>query len=148
MWLYHGKELADNEIPVKAVGFIYLMTQISTGKKYIGRKLLTKSSSKTIAGKKKKTRSSSDWKDYWSSSSDVKELISVCGKDDFIREILSFITSRGMMAYAEEMCLYLVGALEHPDMWLNRNIRAKIYLNWVKPNEAAELRTAIRHHIE
>lgn len=147
-WIYKGIELVDDAIPSKSVGFIYLMTQKSTGMKYIGRKMLTMSSSKTVKGKRKKTRSVSDWKDYWSSSKDVKSLIDTCGKDDFTREILAFISSRGMMVYAEEMCLYLVGALEHPDKWLNKNIRAKVYANWCRPNEAKELREVILPHIQ
>lgn len=139
-WMYKGKEVASlNDVPKKAVGFIYLITQKSTGKKYIGKKLLTKSSRKTVAGKVKKTRAESDWKDYWSSSPTLKDYIKEHGTDDFTREILVFATSKGSMVYCEEFALYMVGALES-DSWFNENIRAKVYRNWCKPDEAKELR--------
>jgi hypothetical protein len=143
MWLYKCKELEDADIPTKAIGFIYLITQISTGKFYIGRKLLTAASSKTVNGKKKKTRKDSGWRDYWSSSPKIKEWIDESGTDDFKREILMFVTSKGMLAYAEEMALYSVGALES-DKWINDNIRSKVYRTWCKPAEAQELRGVLK----
>lgn len=109
------------------MGFIYLITQKSTGKRYIGRKLLTKASKKTVNGKKKKTRVQSDWQKYWSSSPQIKEWIKEAGgTNDFTREILCFVSSKGMLAYAEEFFLYSMGVLES-DNWLNNNIRSKIY---------------------
>lgn len=139
-WMYKGKEVTSlDDVPKKAVGFIYIITQKSTGKKYIGKKLLTKSSRKTVSGKVKKTRTESDWKDYWSSSPTLKDYIKEHGTDDFTREILVFATSKGSMVYCEEFALYMVGALES-DSWFNENIRAKVYRNWCKPDEAKELR--------
>lgn len=142
-WLYNGRELTEDDIPPDAIGFIYLVQQISTKRKYIGRKLLTKSSTKTIKGKKKKTRSESDWKTYWSSSPILKEHIEVHGTDDFTREILVFVSSKGSLAAAEEMALYSVGALES-DEWINNNIRSKIYRSWIRPIEMEKLRSVLK----
>ena len=138
-WEYKGKQLEIDDIPTKAIGFIYMITQLSTGKRYIGRKMLTSASRKTVKGKTKKTRKESDWMTYWSSSPKIKQWIEESGYDDFSREILLFVSSKGMLAYAEEMALYSVGALESDD-WINDNIRAKIYRSWVKPDEAKQLR--------
>lgn len=145
-WIYKGKPIESIEdIPdPKAIGFIYIIRQLSTGKKYIGRKLLTKSSRKTVKGKTKKSRTESDWKDYWSSSPELKQLIKDVGEQDFTREILVFVSSRGMLAYAEELSLYMVGALES-DEWFNNNIRAKIYRSWCKPEEAKLLRESLKN---
>lgn len=144
MWLYDGKELQDEQIPEKSIGFIYLITQKSTGRKYIGRKLLTSAAGKKKVGNRvKKQRKESDWRDYWSSSPDLKEYIKEHGTDDFTREILTFVTSKGSLAAAEEMALYMVGALES-DVWWNNNIRSKIYRSWVKPDEMKNLRSKIR----
>ena len=84
-WFYEDKPIEKIEdIPVeKAIGFIYIITQLSTGKRYLGKKLLTKSSRKTINGKTKKTRTESDWKTYWSSSPELKQLVSEIGTQDF-----------------------------------------------------------------
>lgn len=143
MWLFQGSILVEDKIPEKAIGFIYLLRQLSTGKKYIGRKLLTKAATKTVNGKRKKIRKESDWKDYWSSSPQILEWIAESGTTDFTREILTFCHSKGSLIYAEELALYAVGALES-DAWLNNNIRSKIYRSWVKVDDANALRKALK----
>jgi hypothetical protein len=143
VWEYKKKEITDEDIPKKSIGFIYLITQISTDKKYIGKKLLTAAATKTVKGVKKKYRKESDWKDYWSSSPTIKALIEDTGKDDFKREILCFVSKKGNLLYAEELALYMVGALES-DKWLNENIRSKVYRNWVIPAEITTLRNALK----
>lgn len=142
-WLFNGRELTDADIPSDAVGFIYIIRQLSTGKRYIGRKLLKRSVTRRVKGRRKKVKQDSDWRDYWSSSPKIKEWIAAAGStDDFTREILVFCKSRGSLTYAEELALYLVGALETDD-WINDNIRSKIYRSWVKPEDAAALRLAL-----
>lgn len=144
-WTYQGKEILEEEdIPFEnAMGFIYLITQKSTGKRYIGRKLLVKTSKKLIKGKKKKITSQSDWQKYWSSSPQIKEWIKDAGgTSDFTREILGFVSSKGSLVYIEELALYELGVLES-DNWLNNNIRSKVYRTWVKPEEAKNLRKVL-----
>jgi hypothetical protein len=143
MWLYKGKELTEDDVPAKMIGFIYLITQVSTGRKYLGKKLLTKAATKTVNGKKKKIRLPSDWQNYWSSSPSIKEMIESTGTDDFTKEILTFCQSKGSLAACEEMALYSVGALES-DQWLNQNIRSKIYSSWVKPDDMSKLRQSLK----
>jgi len=148
-WVYRGKEiLSEDDIPIdKAIGFIYIITQKSTGNRYLGRKLLTKAKTKINkdTGKKRKSRVPSDWLDYWSSSPKIAQWIKDGGgTDDFKREILLFVTSKGMLAYGEECALYLIGALES-DKWINDNIRSKVYRSWCKPMEAKELREVIKN---
>lgn len=144
-WTYQGEVLQDESIPTGAFGFIYLITQLSTGKKYIGKKLLSSASTKVVNGKKKKIRKTSDWKNYWSSSPDVKDAVKECGKEDFTREILTFCHSRGSVSYCEELALYQMGVLES-DEWFNRNIRAKVFKNWVKVDDAKALRHSLALH--
>lgn len=143
-WKYKDSIIESiDQIPEsKAIGFIYIITQISTGKRYIGKKLLTKAATKQTKGVKKKIRKESDWKSYWSSSPDIKAWIESSGYDDFRREILVFVSSKGMLAYAEELSLYMLGALES-DNWINKNIRSKVYSSWVKPEEAKVLREVL-----
>jgi hypothetical protein len=125
-WLYKGKELDDSEIPVKAQGFIYLITYLPTNQKYIGRKLLTKAHRRQKNKKVIRTRVESDWREYWSSSPEVKQLVEEKGADNFVREILVFADTKGQLNYLEEKFLYCVGALES-EVWLNSNIRSKMY---------------------
>jgi len=130
MWLFKGKVLTEEDIPEKSIGFIYLITQISNKKKYIGRKLLTAAATKTVNGVKKKYRKESDWKDYWSSSPWLKTYIETNGESDFTREILVFCYGKAEMTYAEEKIQYSLGVLESPH-WSNDNIRSKQYRKWV-----------------
>ena len=143
-WIYHGKEVGSiDDLPENSLGFIYIIRQISSGKYYIGKKLLSKAATKTVKGVKKKIRKESDWMDYWSSSPQILEWIhDASGTGDFTKEILVCVSSRGMLVYGEELALYMVGALES-NLWINRNIRSKVYSSWVKPNEAKQLREVL-----
>jgi hypothetical protein len=125
-WLYKGNTLTDDMIPDKSAGFIYILTYKPTGQRYIGRKLLTKAHRRQKNKKIIRSRVESDWREYWSSSPDIKVLIEAEGTDKFVREVLVFAQSKGQLNYLEEKFLYCVGALESTD-WLNSNIRSKMY---------------------
>ena len=71
MWFYDGLEFTDEMIGDN-VGFVYMIINHSNNKKYIGKKLFTKSKSYQKNKKKRKTRVSSDWLNYYGSN---KELI-------------------------------------------------------------------------
>lgn len=125
-WFYKNKILRDEDIPAKAAGFIYMITNVSSGKKYIGRKLLTRSHRRQKNKKIIRSRVESDWREYWSSSPDLLKVFEEEGTDNFIREILVFADTKGQLNYLEEKFLYYVGALES-DMFYNNNIRAKMF---------------------
>jgi hypothetical protein len=126
MWLYNKEELTDENIPKDAIGFIYLITNMTNGRMYVGKKLLTKAGTKQVNGKKKKIRKESDWRDYYSSSPELKADVSLLGKDKFRREILYFSFSLAVHNYLEEKEQFLRGVLEK-DLYYNSNIRAKIF---------------------
>lgn len=100
MWLYQGEEFTEEMISYE-VGFVYIITNLSTNKKYIGKKLFTAAKTKTVAGKKKRYRVASNWLKYYGSNteliSDVKEL----GAENFKREILHLCLSKGVCNYLE-----------------------------------------------
>jgi len=141
-WLINGLPITETDIPAKAIGFIYLINT-PDGRKYIGRKMLKASKTKTTKGIKKKIKVDSDWKDYWSSSPELKEMIATQGTIGFTREIIYFAFSKGMLAYAEEKTLYSLGVLES-DKWVNGNIRAKVFKNWVDTSTTQLLNDAIK----
>lgn len=125
-WTYNNQAVTDEIIPEKAYGFIYQITNMLSGKSYIGRKYLSKASSRQVKGKKRKTRVKSDWETYWSSSPDLIADITLQGKDNFKREILLWAFSRGECNYLEEKMLYQLEVLERDDFY-NSNIRARIF---------------------
>ncbi|MEQ1486370.1 hypothetical protein [Methyloglobulus sp.] len=124
-WIYEGKEF-DDDLPETAIGFMYCITNLLDGKRYIGKKLLTKASTKQVEGKKIKIRVESNWKYYYSSSAYINELLAVHGQRIFKREILIFAKTKGELNYFEESCQYKLGVLEN-DNWMNGNIRSRIF---------------------
>lgn len=136
-WTYQGKEIT--ELP-ECVGFVYLITNLITGRQYIGKKLakFSKTSVRTVKlkngeKKKKKTRSKvdSDWQTYWSSSPEVKADVAALGEDKFRREILYYCDSKGTLSYVEAREQFKFRVLEEPDKWYNGIIQCRIHRNHV-----------------
>lgn len=101
-WMYKG-EIVD-EIPVGYIGFVYLITNLTNNRKYVGKKLAQfKKSRPPLKGKKlrRKYTVESDWKDYWSSSDNLKADVETLGKEQFSREILYWCTSKAELSYLE-----------------------------------------------
>ena len=101
-WTYKGKEV--KEIPDDIEGFVYIITNLTNNKKYVGKKLAKfKTTKPPLKGKKNKRRGykESDWKDYWGSSDHLLEDVQTLGENKFTREILYMCPSRGVMSYLE-----------------------------------------------
>lgn len=98
-WVY------PNEIDMsKFLGFVYIITNKTTGKKYIGKKLLVnKKKRKPLKGRVNARRYvvESDWQTYTGSSPKLNEDIEKLGKDNFTFEILAFYPSKMLLAYHE-----------------------------------------------
>ena len=93
-----------NESTEVPFGFIYLITNKVTNKKYIGKKqCLTVLKRAPLKGKKNKRHKTveTDWRVYTSSSRQLNEDIEKQGKDDFTFEILKFCDSKWQLAYEE-----------------------------------------------
>jgi hypothetical protein len=127
-WLYENKEFTDVE---DYYGFIYLIENLVNGKKYIGRKYLTKAGYKTVKGKRKKIRVESDWRDYYGSSTSLKEDIDHYGKDSFRRTILRLCKSRGECNYFETKYIFDNDAILDPKYY-NSWVSCKIQASHVK----------------
>jgi hypothetical protein len=107
-WTYSGNIIEI--IPEGYIGFVYLITNTITGKKYIGKKLFyfSKVKYKTHVQKngkkvKKKIKSliDSDWQEYWGSSENLHKDIEKLGKENFTREILYFCKTKAELSYTE-----------------------------------------------
>lgn len=85
-------------------GFIYKITCLPTGRKYIGKKqcksILKR---RPLKGKKNKRHEviETDWRIYTSSSRELNEDISKYGKDSFNFEIIEICDSKFTLAYRE-----------------------------------------------
>ncbi len=102
LWTYQGTQV--DSIPDEYEGFVYLITNTTSGQKYIGKKLAKfKTTKPPLKGKKNKRRGykESDWKDYWGSSDRLQADVDKLGPEKFTREILHFCKSRAEMSYIE-----------------------------------------------
>ena len=103
MWMHNGKEFTADMIG-DHIGFVYIITNLSNNKKYVGKKLLQfKRRIPPLKGKTRKRTvvKESDWQSYFGSSDEVKALVEEFGEDNFHREILHLCSTKGEMSYLE-----------------------------------------------
>ena len=132
MWLYNEKEY--DETPEEYQGFVYLITELDTGKKYIGKKnfwrpkVLPKNSKRN---RRVRTRVESDWKKYYGSNKEVQALVESKGIENYKREILHFCRTKGEMSYHEAKLQFLHDVLLRDDYY-NEFIGCKIHSRHLK----------------
>ena len=112
-WRYNGETFDSCDIR-DYFGFVYLITNKTTGRKYIGRKYFYSKRKPRPDGTNKKRRrvtSESDWKKYYGSSEELKSDIKKYGKEFFSREILSLHDTKGTCNFEETKQLFLNNVL-------------------------------------
>jgi serine/threonine protein kinase len=148
MWLYKNEVINSiGEMPDGTYGFIYQVTHLPSNRKYIGKKVLyfernvklgkkeleilkEERKSKGIRGRapaKKKVIKESDWKTYYGSQTEIKELVKDGKESDFKREILKFVDNKKHLTYFECKYLFIYEVLENNNEYINDNILAKFY---------------------
>lgn len=129
-WKYKNKDFTEEMIG-DYVGFVYLITNLSDGRKYIGKKLFKFRRTKQVSGKKKRISISSDWQTYFGSSDKLNEDVLNLGQDNFSREILFLCKSKGECNYLEAKEQFLRNVLETDDYY-NSWISVKVHKAHVK----------------
>ena len=132
-WYYQGTVV--EELPEDCVGFVYIITNTTSGRKYIGKKLakFSKTTYKTVklkngTKKKKKIRSKvdSDWQEYYGSSPNLQKDIDTLGKEHFHREILHYCSSKSQTSYLEAKEQFERKVLETEDYY-NGHIQVRVH---------------------
>lgn len=123
-WSYGDIDI--EEPPIGVVGFIYIITNIVSGHKYIGKKNFYFLKTRVLKGKKKKEKVESDWKEYWSSSDELKTQVVELGKANFRREIIHLCSSKAEMTYFETKEIFVRDALIRPNEYINGWVMARV----------------------
>jgi hypothetical protein len=141
MWLYKDKQinqLSDMPEP-QPFGFIYEVTHIPTGRKYLGKKQLISIQNKPLgkkelalltdkrASKKKQVIKESDWKTYYGSNPEIKSLIKQGKQSEFKREILMFVQTKKLLTYYENKFLFINEVIEPHTNYINDNIEGRYF---------------------
>ena len=138
VWYYKEEEI--EELPDDTVGFVYLITNLTNNRKYVGKKLakFSKTKIKTVTlkngtKKKKKVRSQvdSDWYTYYGSSLELSNDVDTIGIEHFKREILYFCQSKAVCSYLEAKEQFERKVLESNDYY-NNNIMIRVHGNHIR----------------
>lgn len=126
-WLYNNEPYTT--APEEYQGFIYKITELDTGKMYIGKKFFWAPKTLPVTKTRKrrvKTKVESDWQKYYGSSKDVQELVKQKGVDNYKREILRLCKTKGDCSYWE---LYeqMVNHVLLNENYYNEFVGAKIH---------------------
>jgi len=137
-WLYENTEV--QALPEDCVGFVYLITNKLTGRRYIGKKLskFSKTSYRVVKlknGNKKrkkiKSKIDSDWQLYYGSNDQLNRDIVELGVENFTREILFYCRSKAECSYIEAREQFKNQVLESDD-WYNGQIVCRIHGSHIK----------------
>ena len=118
MWIYQG-EIFTSDMLDNYVSFVYNITNLITGKKYIGKKkfYFKKTIQKKL--KKKKIKVESDWKSYFGSNDELKNDVLIHGEENFKREILVLCKSLSECSYYETKFIFESDSLLKPNEYYN-----------------------------
>jgi hypothetical protein len=137
-WTYQNQLV--EVLPEDCIGFVYLITNTLTGRKYIGKKLakFSKTTYKTVklkngTKKKKKIRGKidSDWREYYGSSPALTADVTALGTANFTREILFYCKSKAECSYIEAREQFSRRVLESNDYY-NGHIQVRVHGSHIK----------------
>jgi hypothetical protein len=138
VWTYKGTEVVA--LPEECVGFVYIIVNVLTGRKYIGKKLakFSKTTYRVVKlknGNKKrkkiKSKIDSDWQLYYGSNDQLNKDIAELGSDNFTREILFYCNSKATCSYIEAREQFNHRVLESDDYY-NGQIVCRIHGSHIK----------------
>jgi hypothetical protein len=123
-WQYNGEVFTD--VPKGMEGFVYIITNLTNNKKYIGKKHFWTRQKNKKTGRRKTEES--DWKNYFGSCDELKEDVKKIGKEHFLREILYLCPHKKSMSYYETYEQFNRNVLLSEDYY-NTNIGGTFYMS-------------------
>ena len=128
-WTYQGTTFTSADIN-DFFGFVYRITNLQSGKQYIGRKYFVQK--RKSGNSRRKRTSESNWKAYYGSSKELNEDRKLLGNKSFSREILGLYKSQGKVNYEETRQLFLNNVLtesldDGTPAYYNSNVLGRYY---------------------
>ena len=115
-WVYNGNIFTENEID-NYIGFVYIIVNTVTNRKYVGKKLFWSSKTKQVNKKKKRYKVPSDWQEYYGSNDILKKDIETIGKENFTRTIIHLCKSKGECSYLEAKEQFVRNVIESDEFY-------------------------------
>tara|TARA_Y100001970_G_scaffold244450_1_gene310611 strand:+ start:2975 stop:3427 length:453 start_codon:yes stop_codon:yes gene_type:complete len=128
-WYYQGAAFTSADIG-DFFGFVYVITNVQSGRKYIGRKYFWQKRKPRGGGRR--VTSESNWKKYYGSCPELNRDISNCGRNSFKRTILSLHSTGGKTNFEETRQLFANDVLtesltDGTPAYYNSNILGRYY---------------------
>ena len=124
-WTHNDKEVTDETVE-GYTAFVYIITNTVTHKKYIGKKRLQFSKTRSVKKKKKRFKVPSDWKTYYGSNKELASDIERYGSDKCVRKILRLCKTLGESSYWEAYYQFTEEVLLKPEQFYNDWIMVKV----------------------
>lgn len=130
-WTYNNEPVTQ-ELLDDHWGFVYVIRNKVSGRRYVGKKFFTKAGYKTVKGKRKKIRLASDWESYYGSNKVLLEDVEKLGADQFERYIIRLCKNKSECTYWETHFIFQFEALLS-DRWYNEWVACKVSKRNVMP---------------
>jgi hypothetical protein len=117
-WTYNNV-IFDSSMIGDNYGFVYVIKNLETNKKYIGKKLFYSTKTKQVKGKKKRIKVLSDWETYFGSNDELKKDLQIFGEAKFCRKIIHLCKSKGECNYLEAKEQFVNEVMEKDDYYNN-----------------------------
>ena len=128
-WLRNGEEFLA---PGEHYSYVYIITNQIDNRQYIGKKLFWFIKRKQVNKVRKRLKVESDWKEYWSSSDELRADVLRLGQENFTREIIYLCPNKGTANYLEAREQFVRNVLENKDKWYNTWISVKVNRSHIK----------------
>lgn len=132
LWYYNNEPLL--EVPANIIGFVYVITNTTNNRKYIGKKNFFTTKTRQVNKKPVKSKVFSDFMDYYGSNDAIKSDVITLGKEKFHREILVLCDSKSMMSYWEAKYQFHYDVTLSDEKWYNSWIMVRVNANHLKPH--------------
>jgi hypothetical protein len=129
-WFYNDRPVTNEDLEGQ-YGFVYLIENLLSGKRYIGKKVLFFKKFRTVKGKKKRYLADSDWLTYYGSNRILLEDIEANGVENFKRTVLRWCKTKGEANYYEAKMQFEKNVLLDSNYY-NDQIRVRIHSSHIK----------------